>query len=282
MNTKSILLALVSLLLLASCSSTKELSKAEKQAHIYYSHGTDKLIAGNYTAALDYLSKANVLKPNDSKTLNNLGMAYYLKKRVKLAIEFIKKSLEINPNNTDAKVNLASMYFDEKDYNSAEKLYLEVAGNLTYRHNYRTYYNLGLISLRKKNTRKAEHYFTKSIGVNESYCPSNFQLGLLARKRYQYSSALKWFKKSQIGDCAKSPSPHYQEIETLLDLGENATALSKMNFFIEKFPASPLAGVVSDHMRKIELSGNVFKSTKRTKTNKRAPRKEHRFDAPQL
>jgi len=249
--------------LCSSCATSTKQTKEEKQASIYYAHGTTLLIEGKYTVALDYLSKANQLRPDHSETLNNLGMAYYFKKKTNIAIQMIKRSLEIDPNNADAKVNLASLYYKIKNNKLAEKYYIQVTKNLTYQHNYRTFYNLGLIALDQKNFLKAENYFKQSVKVSDSYCPASYQLGLMAKKRYEFSSALKWFEKSQIGTCAKSPSPHYQEIKTLLELGKNNRALTKINFFLEKFPASPLAAVVSDHLRNIELTGNVFKSSKK-------------------
>ena len=75
------------LLIVAGCgSTTRDISDPiNRKAELHYNQGTKKLIEKDYTAALDHLLKAKMHKKNDSKILNNLGMAYYFKKKSVLA-----------------------------------------------------------------------------------------------------------------------------------------------------------------------------------------------------
>ena len=87
------------LTLLVSCSSgEKNVNKSvkEKQADLNYSHGTSHLIKKNYTLALDHLITANQMRKNDTKILNNLGMAYFFKKDMGNALKYLKESIETN------------------------------------------------------------------------------------------------------------------------------------------------------------------------------------------
>ncbi|MCY4524401.1 MAG: hypothetical protein OXB84_06655, partial [Halobacteriovoraceae bacterium] len=89
--------SVIILLVLTGCGSvaTKKKSLSEQKADLFYSHGTQKLVAKEYTEALDYLIKANAISPWDSRINNNLGMAYFFKKKNNKAMTHLKKALEI-------------------------------------------------------------------------------------------------------------------------------------------------------------------------------------------
>ncbi|MGB0454562.1 MAG: tetratricopeptide repeat protein [Bacteriovoracaceae bacterium] len=228
----------LSFIFLTACATTKEKSKHEKQAEIYYSHGTRNLVDKSYTEALNNLLKANRLTPDDSKILNNLGMAYYFKGDIQNAIIHIKSAIQKDDKNFDAYVNLASIYYNTKKINESRKLYMKVSGELTYRHQYRVLYNLALIDWNKGDSRSALKFLDQAIAENESYCPAYFLKGRIYEVAKKYKSAYEAFRKSYLGVCVNSPAPHYRAALMLSKIGETHKSRMKYYEIIDRFPTS--------------------------------------------
>ena len=226
---------------LFSCSTGQKKKAVTKKAELYYGHGTDNLISKNYSKALELLLKANELDPNNSKILNNLAMAYYLKKQSQTAINLLKKSIDINPKNSDARNNLAGIYYDTKNYESAKKQYLLVEKDLIYPHQYRTYYNLSLIEERNRNFPKMLHYLNKSKNERDDYCPTHIKLGKYYLQNQNYAQAIKSFKSGSKGTCYKHPNSTYYLAQTWEKLSENQKAIDKYIEVVSTFPKTSFA-----------------------------------------
>lgn len=242
---------LVFMLILTACAS-KESNLKERQANLYFGAGTQSLIDKQYTEALKNLLEANKLSPNNSEILNNLGMAYYFKGERDLAVKHLKQSLVINDGNSDAKVNLASIYFQDKNYEGAEKIYKQVLKDLTYDKQARTLYNLGMLELAAhRNLSAAEKYFKKSVVEDDNYCPAFYQLGLIHYTRRQFTGALKNFKESSMGSCYESPASHYYQALTMIELKRYDDARMKLDEIDSRFKKSDFA--VKARQKAIEL-----------------------------
>jgi type IV pilus assembly protein PilF len=222
------------ILILTSCAS-QEKSVNIKKAELYYSDGTTNLLNKNYTRALESLLQAHNLDPENSEINNNLGMAYYFKNSKTNAIKHLKKSIELDEKNTDAVINLASIYMDKNKLNLAEGLYKKALSNLIYDKQQRTYYNLGILELRRNNKKSALNYFTKSIEVDENYCPAHYQIGMLAFAKNNYTLALKEFKNASNGVCVNNPEPHYYQALSYISLNKKEQAQIKLEEIMERF-----------------------------------------------
>ncbi|GAB4012790.1 MAG: hypothetical protein Fur0010_08880 [Bdellovibrio sp.] len=258
---------ILSLLLLVSCASNELADKTpeERKFDLYYAHGTESLLLKDYSQALSSLLKAQELNDKDSKLHNNLGMAYYFKGQFQLAIKHLKKSIEYDEKNSDAKNNLAGVYFKMGELNLAKNIYYDVLNDLVYKYQFRTNYNLGLISLRENNPTVARDFFIKSIKEKEDYCPAHYELGLIYYKTFQYTEALKHFQSASNGTCVSSPAPHYRQAQALLKLERNEEALHKLKMIIEKFPNSSFAVMAQNRLREVNIAEIENKSDKKGK-----------------
>jgi type IV pilus assembly protein PilF len=227
-------LLVVTLLMLTSCATQVGQSKEERKAEIYYQQGTSNLVKRNFTRALKDLLEAAKLNPKDSGIQNNLGMAFYFKKNVSKAKQHIIRSLELDPANTDARSNLASIYMEQGDYQNATLQYSKILKDLTYEKQFKTYYNLGIMSLKTRNNKRAVSYFTKSIEENKNYCPSHFQLGMIKYKAGYYKQSLVDFKNATKGVCVNNPAPHYYLGLSYMEAGIPSQAREKFEYVIEK------------------------------------------------
>lgn len=243
---------LILLTILVSCASKdkKEPTPLEKKALIHYNHGTSSLVQKQYTEALRSLMEANSLKPDDTKILNNLGMAYYFKDSKDRAKSYIKRAIEVDPKNTDARLNLATIYMGEKNYSAAERGFLAILKDLTYRNQANTYFNLGKLNLAQNKTRSAINYFNKSLKENENYCPASFQLGLIDYKLRKYKQAYEQFKKASLGTCYQNPEPQFYQALSLLKMGNDSLARLKFEEVTERFSNSPYADKSLYYMKK--------------------------------
>lgn len=247
------------LLLTAGCASTqspndlKEKTPEQKKADLYYDYGTTSLSNGDYTKALTNLKKAIEIIDDDSRYHNNLGMAYYFKKDVNSAIKHLKIAIDLDEKNSDAKNNLASIYFYQGKFNQSQALYEQVTKDLEYTKQYRVYYNLGLLELKRGKKNKAISLFQKSIAENKSYCPAHYQLGLISFEGHNYHQAANSFENASLGNCADNPLPHYKQAESLINLGEYGDALVKLEEILEKFPKSKEAVLATRKIKTLKV-----------------------------
>lgn len=230
---------LIILAVMVSCASTPkkkdEVMIMDKKARLYYDQGTQELADKEYTIALTHLKKAAELAPENTHILNNLGMAYYFKGASGTAINYLKKSIKLDAKNTAARMNLATIYMKNKQYDLAEKEYINITKDLTYMAQFRTYYNLGILNLEKNNMKDSIMYFEKSIKENENYCPAHYQLGQYYYKNKDYKKAYKKYQDAGFGVCYNNPIPHYHQAEALIKLGQFEKARVTLNKIIQKF-----------------------------------------------
>lgn len=231
-----VLVILLSVFLTACASKkTKEQSPAEKKAMIYYTEGTRQLVAKEYTKALKNLLEANRLLPNNTKICNNLGMAFYLKGNKERAISYIQNAIQVDSKNTDARINLATIYMNQGQLELAENQYKLILKDLVYEGQYKTYYNLGILSNKRRDSQQAIKYFKKSVDINENYCPSYFQLGKIAMDAGAYPKAYEYFKEAGMGVCYNTPEPTYMQAMALIKLGRFEQAQNKLESIMGRF-----------------------------------------------
>jgi Tfp pilus assembly protein PilF len=255
-------------------------SPKEKKAELYYVHGSRALIIKDYTAALKNLLKSIEYDDSNPKAHNNLGMAYFFKNNIPKAKEHLNRALRIDPKNSDARNNLGSIYMHEKQYGKAKQEYLTVLKDLTYPLQHRVYYNLALIDLVYKRTDKAIANLLKSVKENDGYCPSFYQLGLIANQKREYHQSLEYFKKASSGTCVNDPKPHYQVADALLKLNEHQRALFKFKEIISSFPESSEAVWSKWKLRTINITQmrkkqrNIRKMTRKPKRENFQPKRK--------
>jgi len=233
-----------------SCSSvtSENLSKAD----IYYDEGTRRLVDKDYTNALDMLLKAKELNPKDSKIRNNLGMSYYFKKQYPLAIDEISEAIKLDERNSDARNNLGAIYIEQGELEKAEKELNKVIEDLIYQHQFRTYYNLALISQKKKDNIKVIHFLKKSIEEKGDYCPSHFLLGKIYQESFQFQMSYDHFLSASQGTCYQYPEPHYYQALMLFELKKIDKARDKFLDFLERHENTDLANSARLKLKEVE------------------------------
>lgn len=242
---------------LVSCSSReKERTLEDKRADLYFGQGTYLLTSKQYTKALKNLLEANKYRPNDSKILNNLGMAYFLKGSQSLAVNYLKESLKIDPKNSDARMNLATIYLDENQLDLAESQYNAVLKDLVYEHQYKTQFNLAMVAYRRGNILKTKSHLKESIAVNDGFCPASFFLGKLNYKEGNYDAAKENFKLASLGLCFQEAEPQIYFARTLAKQNKFFEAEQKLNEIIETFAMTKWEAIARQEITIIKKNQN--------------------------
>lgn len=239
--------------ILTSCANNELVDKTteQKKAEIYYGQGTNDLVKKNYSQALVNLLKAKEFDPKDSQVRNNLGMAYYFREQLPLAEKELLKAIELDKKNTDAKVNLGTIYMEKNRNKEARVQYEKALEDLTYSSQFRTYYNLAILSLKDGDRASSFEYLFKSIKENEEYCQAHFKLGELYIEEYKFKQALVSFQESAKGTCVSEPAPHYQQALALMNLNRVEEARIKLKEIIEKFPKTRFNTLANIQLKKI-------------------------------
>jgi len=244
---------IIILLFLFSCSSQNKGNQNLKLANIYYSKGTSELQKKNYTQAIINLKKANKLDINNSKILNNLGLAYLFKGLSKKAISYFFKSIKSDKKNNDAKINLAGAYFKTGKFKEAKLIYKKISKIIDYPHNYRTFYNLALIEKHYNRSKTYKNYLLLSIKENSNYCPTHYELSNYYKSTYQYKKALSESLKSSKGVCYQNPAPFVQQGVLYKIINNSKMAYNKFSHVIKKFPNSKYSTVAQTHLDNLVL-----------------------------
>lgn len=247
---QSCLLTAVLLTVISCASKPKEMGK---KAEIHFNAGTQSLMSGDYTEALTHLLKANEFESNNPEILNNLGMAYYFKGDSTLAMKCLQKALEIDPKNSDARANIASIYYENNRTSEAEAMYKEVLRDLTYDKQARTYYNLGILELeRKNNATQAEKYFISALKETPDYCPAHFKLGSIYYGKRQFNKAYVSFREATMGTCLNSGPAHYHQALSLIELRRFNEARVKLDEIQNRFARSQFAVKAKTKMMELD------------------------------
>lgn len=266
MEIKAFLLTLL-VLTISSCSSNqlKDQTPEEKKAEVYYGQGTNELVKKNYAQALAYLMKSKELNPKDSKTRNNLGMAYYFRDQPELAEQELKAAISLDEKNSDAHLNLGSIYMEKNRLKEARIQFEYALKDLTFPNQYRNYYNLGLLSLKEGDRREAFEYLAKSIKEKLDYCPAHFKLGEMYSEEFRYKQALDAFKESGKGTCVSDPAPQYQQALTLVNLNRTTEAKRKFQEIMEKFSSGRYGTMAGIQLKKLNNNDDT-PTTRATQT----------------
>lgn len=98
-------------------------------AEFHYSLGVAHMMLGNHIEARKALETALKLVPDDADCLAYYGYLNLVEYKKQEAFEVLQKALRIDSNNFLAKCHLAKYYFQEKKYDIAKQLLLDMTSN---------------------------------------------------------------------------------------------------------------------------------------------------------
>jgi len=137
--------------------------------------GVIALQQGNADAAVDLISKAIAITPNDTGAHCNLGIAYNALGRLNDAVNSFQKAIAITPNDADAHNNLGNLFKQQGALDDAATSYGNaIAINPEYAeaHN-----NLGIVFNLLGKLNDAIASYRQAIAINSGYAEAHNNLG---------------------------------------------------------------------------------------------------------
>jgi type IV pilus assembly protein PilF len=174
---------------LLGCATSTDKSESKTKALLHLELGTSHLLKGNYPLALQELTAAAKLEPQNPIIQNNLGLAYLVREQYDKAEDCLKMALKLKPNYTDARNNIGRLYIDVGLLQQAIS-HLEVAvQDLTYQQPDKSWANLGEAYFKIEKYERAKEAFKRSLKDRRENCYTMNYYGRTLYELDDYSAA---------------------------------------------------------------------------------------------
>jgi type IV pilus biogenesis/stability protein PilW len=227
---------LVSTLVAAGCS-TEQKENDERKAYALLQIGTSHLLNGNFPLALKNLLEAEKFGPNDPTIQNNLGMAYYVRRKYEDAEKHFEKAVSLRADYTDARNNLGRLYVDMGAYDKAIEQLTIADNDLTYTTPEKVWTNLGYAYFKKGDYNQAKPILLKAVKARRNDCETVSNYGRTLYELHDYAVAAEALDQA-IRLCASSryEPPHFYSALSYLKLGRKAEAEARFEEIVKLYP----------------------------------------------
>lgn len=232
-----ILIPSLLIFVLAGCSSVSK--EDRERAGLHMDLGTGLLAKGQYPQAMSELLKADSLDPHNPLILNNLGIAYYVRQRLKQAEDKFREAIKLSSKFSDAKNNLARVLLDQHRFNEAIKLLNEVEGDLTYTFPEKTLSTMGMAYFEQGQFARAEAYLARSLEIRRENCTTAnyygrtlFELKKVKQAARVLDQAIEFCRTTRFED------PIYYSAMSYFSLGEKEKTRARLDELLKEYPQS--------------------------------------------
>ncbi len=225
------------ILSLFGCATNSRENK--ERAALHMDIGTGFLAQGQYPQAMSELLNAEQLDPSNPRILNNLGIAFYVRGRLKQAEGKFRRAIKVEPKFSDAKNNLARVLLDQRRFNEAIRLLQEVEGDLTYTNPEKTLSTLGMAYFEMGQFAKAESYLSRSLEMRRENCTTANYYGRTLYEVKKVKQAARVLDQA-IDYCrpTKFEEPIYFSAMSYFSLGEKAKTRARLDELLKEYPQS--------------------------------------------
>lgn len=239
------LVAMALLAGLSACGPT--LAQKKDQAAIHYRLGAVHLNDRNLADALNELTKAIEIYPDEPTYHDALGLAYLAKGMHKEALASMDKALSIDRNYSEAHVNKAAVYIDLQRWTEAIDESKAAVKNIFYRTPEFAWFNMGWSYYNLGEMEKAIESYSKAVEIKPSYAQGWYSMGLTYDKMNRSKDAVASYSK------ATAVFPGYLDAYfnmgmALVKAKDKPAAVKAFEKVIELAPASEKAQSARDYI----------------------------------
>ncbi len=190
----------------------------------------------NYDDAIKAAENLNKKEPDNPLPLNLLGTAYAGKEDYEKAREYFYQALEKNQEYTPARFNLASLEIEQKRYDIASDLYLEIVA--TDKKNAKAYVGLARIASLQNDEAAMFDYLKQARVADEKSVEARILLARYYKNNSDYSKMLEVIEEAAI------VAPNYTQVIFLTGQAQRLNgiydkALKNLELLVTEFPDAP-------------------------------------------
>jgi type IV pilus assembly protein PilF len=239
MKPWKLLAALGTAALLLGCAGPSPERKKEAAARMQM--GMTYLEQRNVPSAMRELTAASELDPENPEVDMAFGLAYQARGDLGKAAEYFRTAVRKKPDYAEAHNNLGIVLSHLGRGDEAIREFEAAASNVLYPTPEIAYYNLGEEYRSRKDFRKAEEMYRRSIALNDRYADAYLRLAYLRGERGQWSEAARILEA-----CVKMAPAH---APAWLDLGRAYRSLGRAEEANEAF-RNVMANTADPSLRK--------------------------------
>jgi Tfp pilus assembly protein PilF len=226
------------------CATSK---KTRQDASSHYQMGMSYLKEQNYTGALNELTEADRLTPDDPDILLGLGMAYYYKKQYHTAEDRYLKAIKYRDNFSLARNNLGVAYLEMKRWDDAIVQFTIVNGDLFFDDQESAGINLGLAYLGKGDIAAAMTVLRRQIAANPQNPVAHLNLGRAYFADGRYNLAIGEYQEA-IRLSPDYPPTHYYLALAFLKAQKNDEARKSFREVVRLTPFSEFGQIAKEQL----------------------------------
>lgn len=241
MNRK-ILIAMLTLVLLAGCVSTTSGSRKPKAsdadaAQANAALGMNYMQQGNFELALDKLQRAVRQDPGMAEAHGAIAMLYSRMGDPDLAENHYKRALQLTPGNPVLQNNYGVFLCGRGRHEEAEKSFLSAAGNARYRTPEAALANAGVCARQIPSAEKAEMFFRQALDRNPRFSEALWQMADLSFERGNLLQA-RAFLERHMDNANATPEALWLGVRMEQSLGHDDVARNYAGRLKSEFPTS--------------------------------------------
>lgn len=202
-----------------------------------YRNALMMLREGRVDEALQLLTRAKTVSPNDPNVPNAMGLALLYKKSYAASHKAFSEALKLDPSFVEALNNRGVCLMEQGKYDEAEVDFNGVLDGLPSAEKVNAHYNLGILKKKKGLWVDAEREFSLALADDYQYRPAYRERGLVRIKAEKFNEALQDFL-SVLKTDAKDPVANYQAALCLLATGRRDLATRYMERAVQAAPES--------------------------------------------
>jgi type IV pilus assembly protein PilF len=246
MNARAALAA--SLLLLAGCASKPEtpdtgtivgeVGDPRNRARVHTELAAAYYERGNMAVALEELRHATDADSSYAGAHSMFGVVYAELKETNKADDSFQRALRLSPNDPD--INHAYGWFLCQTSREKDSIgyFLHAIRNPLYAAPARSYTAAGVCSMRMKNTKDAEEFFTRALKLDADDPAALLELGQIRYRQGNMEQARRLVSR-HLKLASPSPESLWLAVRIERKSGERAAEQSYANQLRRRFPGSP-------------------------------------------
>lgn len=178
----------------------------ESPADVYVALGVEYMQRGLNDVALEKLQMAIRVDPNSSDAHNVIAVLYDRLGQPSQAGIHYERSVRLGPNNSSAHNNYARYLCGIKEYEKADKHFLQALNNPLYKSPLLALTNAGTCATKAGKFDRADRYLRTALQRNKRFSPALFQMAKLKFEQKNYLSVRAYLQRFRMVQKSTSAS----------------------------------------------------------------------------